>query len=170
MITTNGAKIIGFSKINNTNTTSLVKTDNTTIEYLTSSAANYAFRRCSCNNLANIVESAADCAMVMNIGVGDTTPTASDYWLDDTSVGGTDVNTIIECRGSSIWTPTILDNGNLAYTFEFHNTSNNTIAIKELGLSFLCTAGKFLVGRKVIEPYYVIPNEVFLLTYGLEFS
>lgn len=172
MITTNGAKIITYTKIMVTNTTSMTKTDGTTVEYLTGGSATYAFRRCSWKNIDDATTSSRYDGMVMNLGVGSAEPSASDYWLDKTEIGGTDINTIITCSypGSDNWNASILDNGNIAYTYVFHNTGSDAITVTEIGLSYVCSAGKYLVGRKLIAPRTIQPDEAVTFTYILGYA
>ncbi len=172
MITTNGAKIITYNKINTSNTTSMTKTDGTTVEYLTGGSATYAFRRCSWKNTVDVTSATSENGMVMNLGVGSAEPSASDYWLDETEISGTDINTIITCSypGSDTWNAAVLDNGNIAFTYVFRNTGSDAITVTEIGLSYVCPAGKYLVGRKLIAPRTIQPGETVTFTYELAYA
>ena len=172
MLTTNGAKIITYNKIIVTNTTSMTKTDGTEIEELTGGSATYAFKRCGYKNTLDTATS-GNASMVMNLGVGSAEPTSNDYWLDETEISGVDVNTVVECaraQGTDTWAPSILSNGNIAYTYVFRNNGNAAVTITEIGLSFVCTMGKFLVGRCLIPPRTIQPNETVTFTYELAFA
>ena len=172
MITTNGAKIITYNKIIVTNTPSMTKTDGTTVEYLTGGSASYAFKRCSWKNTDDATTSSRYDGMVMNLGVGSAEPSASDYWLDETEISGTDINTIITCSypGSDTWNAAILDNGNIAFTYVFRNTGSDAITVTEIGISYVCSAGKYLVGRKLIAPRTIQPGETVTFTYELAYA
>lgn len=68
----------------------------------------------------------------MRLGVGDTSPTINDYWLDDVLVDGVDINTKIQCTSAQIGTN---NKGDVIYTYTFSNTTGNTYTIKELCLA-----------------------------------
>ena len=170
MITTNGAKIITYNKISGSSAPDLVLTDGTT-QTATVSATASAFRKCGYNNTASTLATSDSC-MVMNLGVGNAPERSSDYWLDETEVDGVDVNTLIECARpqGDTWSPVILNNGDVVYTYTFRNTSNRSITITELGLSFACMYGKILCGRHLIPPRTIQPNETVTFSYQLHFD
>ena len=171
MITTNGAKIITYNKIFGSSAPDLVLTDGTT-QTATVTATARAFNKCGYNNTAGTLATSDSC-MVMNLGVGTAQPSASDYWLDETEIGGVDVNTVVKCaraQGTDTWSPSILSNGNIAYTYVFRNNGNADVTITEIGLSFACMYGKFLVGRCLIPPRTIQPNETVTFTYELAYA
>jgi hypothetical protein len=170
MITTNGAKIITYNKIIGSSAPDLVLTDGTA-QTATVSATTQAFRRCGYNNTAGTLATSDSC-MVMNLGVGTAQPSTSDYWLDETEVDGVDVNTLIECARpqGDTWSPVVLNNGDIVYTYSFLNTSNRSITITELGLSFACMYGKILCGRHLIPARVIEPGETVTFSYELNFN
>ncbi len=170
MLTTNGAKMITYNKIFGSSAPNLILTDGTA-QTATVSATTQAFRRCGYNNTAATLATSDSC-MVMILGVGTAQPSASDYWLDETEIGGVDVNTIVECArasGTDMWNAVVLNNGNIAYSYVFRNTGSDAVTITEIGLSFACMYGKFLVGRCLIPPRTIQPNETVTFTYELAF-
>ena len=170
MITKNGAILMSRIKFMQIAADGLVKTDGTEVSNFSVSGTQYFYRQCSQLNLQNTVSVASQGGMVMNLGVGSAEPAASDYWLDETDIDGVDVNTVVTCQHTGTWNPTLLENGNISYTFTFLNTGLDPITISEIGLSFLCETGKFLVGRKVIPPRTVESFESVTFTYELELA
>ena len=170
MITTNGALLATHIRFFQEAATGLVKTDGTAASSQSVSNSQYLFKQCSRLNTVSSVSSASTGGMVMNLGVGSAEPSASDYYLDETEIDGVDVNTVVTCQSTNPWSPTILDNGNIAYTYTFVNTGSDAITITEIGLSFLCTTGKFLVGRKLIPPRTIQPSESVTFTYELAYA
>ena len=170
MITTNGALFITHIRLLQEAATGLVKTDGTAASSQSVSNSQYLFKTCSKLNTVDSVSSASTGGMVMNLGVGSAEPAASDYYLDETEIDGVDVNTLVTCQSSSnTWNPTALDNGNLAFTYVFRNVGSNAVTVTEMGLSFVCTTGKFLVGRKLIAPRTIQPGETVTFTYELAY-
>lgn len=170
MITKNGALLLTRIRLLQEAAPGLVKTDGTAASSQSVSNSQYLFKQCSRLNLQNSVSSASTGGMVMNLGVGSAEPAASDYWLDETEIDGTDINAIVTCQHTGTWSPTLLENGNIAYTYTFLNTSQSAVTVTEIGLSFLCTTGKFLVGRKLIPPRTIQSFESVTFTYELAYA
>lgn len=170
MITKNGALLLTHIRLLQEAAEGLVNTSGTEVSSQSISNSQYLFKQCSQLNLQNTVSPAHQGGMVMNLGVGSSEPSASDYWLDETEIDGQDINAIITCQHTGTWSPTILENGNISYTFTFLNTGSDPITVTEIGLSFLCETGKFLIGRKVIPPRTVESFESVTFTYEIVFT
>lgn len=170
MITKNGALLLTHIRLLLETAPGLVKTDGTAVSNQSVSNSQYLFKQCSQLNLQNSVSSANTGGMVMNLGVGSAEPASSDYWLDETDIDGNDINAIITCQHTGTWSPTELENGNIAYTYTFLNTGTEAITVTEIGLSFLCTTGKFLVGRRLIPPRTIQSFESVTFTYEIMFT
>lgn len=170
MITKNGALLLTHIRLLQSAAPGLVKTDGTAASNQSVSNSQYLFKQCSQLNLQNTVSPTYAGGMVMNLGVGLSEPSASDYWLDETEIDGQDINAIITCQHTGTWSPTLLENGNIAYTYTFLNTSQSAVTVTEIGLSFLCETGKFLVGRKLIPPRTIQSGESVTFTYELAYA
>ena len=108
----------------------------------------------------------------MFLGVGTAAPTEADYWLDETEVDGTDINSIITCSSASVSGT----GGNPVYTFTFYNNSStDSFTVTELCLCDLPynagADGRFIMlARKVLEsPRTVAPHESFTFAYEVKF-
>ena len=170
MITKNGALLLTHIRFLQEAAEGLVNTSGTEASIQSVSNSQYLFKQCSQLNLQNSVSSASTGGMVMNLGVGSSEPSASDYWLDETEIDGTDINAIVTCQHTGTWSPTLLENGNIAYTYTFLNTSQSAVTVTEIGLSFVCTTGKFLVGRRLIPPRTIQSFESVTFTYELAYA
>ena len=170
MITKNGALLLTHIRLFQEAATGLVKTDGTEALSQSVSSSQYLFKQCSKLNTVDSVSSASTGGMVMNLGVGTTSPSKDDYWLAQTEIDGVDVNTVIACQNTVPWNPTVLENGNVAYTYTFINTGNDAIIVNEIGLSFVTTTGKFLVGRKIIPARRISAGETVTFTYTINFD
>ena len=169
MITKTGANMLSHIKLFAETAPQATKTDGTTVQQSVSNSQ-YFLRLCSFRNTVDTVGSASQGGMVMNLGVGTTEPTEDDYWLDETEVGGVDINTIVTCQGSSTWNPTQLDNGNVAYTYTFRNIGSSEVTVREIALSFVCTTGKFMFARCLVPPRTIQPGETVTFSYELAFA
>ena len=108
----------------------------------------------------------------MFLGVGTTAPTEADYWLDETEVDGTDINSIITCSSASVSGT----GGNPVYTFTFYNNSStDSFTVTELCICDLPynagADGKFIMlARKVLAtPRVVAPHETVVFAYEIDF-
>lgn len=91
------------------------------------------------------------------VGVGDTPVTAEDYRLDEMTVGGVDVNTIVQCTSARF--PVTTARG-ISYLYQFTNTGSSAVTIKEICICLrLSQVEKYMLARKVIPPRTIQPNE-----------
>lgn len=101
------------------------------------------------------------------VGIGDTAPTADDYFLDDVDVGGVDVNTIVQCtsvRSSGLITPK-----GISYLFTFMNTGESAVTIKEICIVYRLNQNeKYMIARKVIPPRAIQSNETVTFSYEID--
>lgn len=136
--------------------------------------SNVLFNRC------NQVGSVKGVGMVL--GLGTTEPTVNDYWLADTDVDGTDINSIITISsesnnapgaGSISTTPEAM-----IYTTTFRNTdAENSYTINEIGLYIVVNVDypaqpfyrtPILIARKNIPARTVAPLESITFSYAFE--
>ena len=109
----------------------------------------------------------------MFLGVGTTAPTEADYWLDETEVDGTDINSIITCSSASVSGT----GGNPVYTFTFYNNSStDSFTVTELCICDLPYnaggAGErfIMLARKVLAtPRTIAPHETVVFAYEIDF-
>ena len=106
--------------------------------------------------------------MKIIVGVGDTEPTFNDYCLDETEVGGVDINTLISTANSGI----IFDEyGQYHITGTFTNISNQNVTLKEIGVVACTGSGtdyyEVLVARSVIPAKTLAPSDAVTLTYTI---
>lgn len=172
MIVKNGSTILGKSIISQQQIAAggIKKTDGTTNPSSLSAGSFSNIKNASIYNLPTSTSATAEIGTVMNLGVGNTTPTLDDYWLADTDLNGVDVNTVVTCSGASVsWSTT----GNPIYTFLFTNTGADSVTISEIGLSFLAgnAHGKFLLAREVLADTCTIrANETVTFSYEIAFN
>ena len=174
MITTNGSKILGYSlsgKNVNTKsgliwlTSSVINVDGENYDGPAFNPLTY-LKYASADNLSKIQDNSQYMGITMNLGLGDTEPTSEDYWLDDTDLNGVDVNTVVRIQG----TKGTFENdvyGNPMYSFIFKNVGQSAVTIREIGLSYLDSRGKFLIARKLIPPRTIEQGETATFTYTI---
>lgn len=106
--------------------------------------------------------------MKILIGVGDTEPTFNDYCLDETEVGGVDINTLISTANSGI---SYDEYGQYHITGTFTNISNQNVTLKEIGVVACNGAGtshcEVLIARSVIPAKTLAPSDAVTLTYTI---
>lgn len=170
MITRNGSRIFGYPLGGisiNASTRSSIKNIHGELYSGTSFSALQYLKYASSDNISDIQPNTQYIGVVMNFGVGTTPPAKDDVYLDDTMVGGVDINTLLPCQG----TKGLFDcdsEGNLMYTYNFRNTSGNSVTIREIGLSYVDPHGKFLLARTVLSsPRTVQAGESFTFTYKI---
>ncbi len=167
MITKNGSMIFCRSRIGAGSIPAniLVKYDGTA-ETQGISASNVFTNQVSTNNT---VMNTGGYDVVMNLGVGDTAPTANDYCLAQSSSGGVDINTLLVCTAANI---SFSASGSIVYTYVFTNSSNSSITVREAGISVaLSTLGKFLLAREVLSsPKTVASGDTVTFSYEIAFS
>ena len=173
MIVANGGEFLSLYKIGNS-AIEATKTDGTIQVPISTANCAQVYKICSAFNLLDVSSSGGNegPGMVMNLGVGTTEPTRGDHWLANTTVDGVDVNTLIRCLGNaeeSRYNPTYANTASVIYTYSFRSYAEHDITITEIGLSYLCPAGKFLCARKLIPPRTIRPNEVVTFSYMLDF-
>lgn len=136
--------------------------------------SNVLFNRC------NQVGSVKGVGMVL--GLGTTEPTVNDYWLADTDVDGTDINSIITISSESNNAPGVGSTSTtpeaMIYTTTFRNTdAENSYTINEIGLYIVVNVDypaqpfyrtPILIARKNIPARTVAPLESITFSYAFE--
>lgn len=134
--------------------------------------SNVLFNRC------NQVGSVKGVGMVL--GLGTTEPTVNDYWLADTDVDGTDINSIITISTESNNAPYTTSTApeTMIYTTTFRNTdTENSYTINEIGLYIVVNVDysaqpfyrtPILIARKIIPARTVAPLESVTFSYAFE--
>ena len=171
MIVKNGGKILGYAMLKNSNTLPIGAAQwsdgaNTLVQFTT--VTNFTK-----STVSNVITDNSNTGVTMYLGLGNTPPTVNDYWLDETEVGGVNINSIIKYRSSTIGEGA---NGAVTYTFTFLNTSSDTsYTIKEIGLAIVPSNNSsdprngrcILIARKLITPRSVQPQETISFTYTI---
>lgn len=104
--------------------------------------------------------------MIAFLGVGNAPVTKNDYCLNNTLIGGVDVNTIIKCV-SARSTPLRSPKG-ISYIFTFFNSGETAIEIKEICIAMrFSSAKKYMIARKVIPTRLVQAGETITFSYEL---
>ena len=100
------------------------------------------------------------------LGTGNAPVTKNDYCLNNTLIGGVDVNTIIQCV-SARSTPLRSPKG-ISYIFTFFNSGETAIEIKEICIAMRFSAEKkYMIARKVIHTRLVLDGETITFSYEL---
>ena len=105
--------------------------------------------------------------MKLIVGVGNTPPTYDDYCLDETEIGGVDIDTLISTSNGTI---TVDNMGQYNITATFTNMSSQTIDIEEIGLvaygsGSTMTNTWVLMARSVIPKKTLQPGDNVTITY-----
>lgn len=105
--------------------------------------------------------------MKLIVGVGNTPASYNDYCLDETEIGGVDIDTLISTANGSI---TVDNMGQYNITATFTNMSSQTIDIQEIGLvaygsGNIMTNTWVLMARSVIPKKTLAPSDNVTITY-----
>lgn len=103
------------------------------------------------------------------VGVGNTPATYNDYCLDETEIGGVDIDTLISTANGTI---TVDNMGQYNITATFTNMSSQTIEIQEIGLiaygsGSTMTNAWVLMARSVIPKKTLAPSDNVTITYTI---
>ena len=168
MITNNGAQMLSKVRLGGRpiSECTFYDEDGSIIASLTQ--AQYAYSRCTKNNTTRTVSSSSYEGTTMIVGLGNAAENVNDYWLEETEIEGTDVNTIITLQSAqNTWLPTITSSGKIVFTFSFRNESSASITIKEIGLVYVNTYGRILLARRTITPRVIEANETVTFNYEI---
>lgn len=107
--------------------------------------------------------------MKLVVGVGNTPPTYNDYCLDETEIGGVNIDTLISTANGAI---TVDNMGQYNITATFTNMSSQPIDIQEMGLVAYGSGNRItntwvLMARSVVPKKTLQPSDNVTLTYTI---